>query len=639
MNALPLGRWCSDSRCRDFVWGLLAFALWLNANPYIGIDHDARLYSLAAYRWLSHEPYGLDPWFLFGSQDDFSVFSPLLAGLFTWFGVSSGAMIGTLLQGGLFATACLILVKAGLARRAYPLALLVMTSFSLIYSPNNMLYVTEGFVTARGFAVPLSLLGLAWSVKHRFVGAVAWHLAALLLHPIMAVAPAAVSLLMFISPRGRLWLITAGWGCFIGLLFAALHGYLPLIDGEWRWYVQAAPLVFIDSWLPAAAPLLSFWAVILLSAARFGSPVLRAFYAIVLAVIGSGVSFSVLSAVIPSAIALQAQLWRGLWLFKLVALLALVDLLWHLVLKPEAQRWQWMSVGFALTLLTALLEPIVGAMVLVVAIYFGRYEQIEVWLTRNKIAFRLIMASILLLALPGIAFELTDRAREQAVQGLALELAQGFWRTAGFGGVAVSVWWACQTTKSRLMLAGIGLLASGVLWDIRSTAKREIESHYDVAGRQSVFKPWISRGASVYWHQNTERVWFELGTASYAGSIHATGLVFSKARTELLVDRYSRIVLASEPVVLTSAATSERISADAISILARRSAVQQRILSTYEDAGEPTAAGISWLCADPKLNFVIAKSGNRNELATVNDLDGKVWSIYRCDRSALERLS
>lgn len=634
MNALPLGRWCSATCGRDFVWCLLAFALWLNANPYIGIDHDARLYSLAAYRWLSPESYALDPWFLFGSQDDFSVFSPLLAGLFTLFGVSSGAVIGTLLQGVLFAASCLMLVKAGLEQRAYPLALLVMTSFSVLFSPNNMLYVTEGFVTARGFAVPLSLLGLAWSVKRRSVGAAGCHFAALILHPIMAVAPAAVSVLMFVPQRARLWVVTVGWGCFIGLLFAALSGYLPLIDGDWRWYVQAAPLVFIDSWLPAAAPLLGFWAVVLSSAARFGAPVLRNLYALVLVVSVSGAAFSLFSSVIPSIITLQAQLWRGLWLLKLIALLALVDLLWHFVLDPQGQRRRTMSVGFAATLLMVQLDPIVGATVFVVTVFAGRYALTEAWLTRHQTIFKLTLASILLLALPGIAFELTDRSREQAVQGFALEIAHGFWRTAGFGMVAVGLccWGTRRTTKGLLMLALLGLVATGAFWDIRTAVKVAIESNYDVEGRRSAFKQWIPRGASVYWHQNTERVWFELGTASYAGSIHATGLVFSKGRTELLVDRYSRIVLGSEAVAPVGAISAELVNAAAIPIVMRGSIVRQRILSSYEDAGAPTVAGIRFLCADPSLEFVIARPTGLEQVTQVRDAVDGVWSVHRCDR-------
>src|SRR5256885_8204108 len=60
--------------------GLLAAAAWLVQHPYDGIVHDSALYTLFALAKLHPHTLDNDVFLRFGSQDRYTVFTPLYAG-------------------------------------------------------------------------------------------------------------------------------------------------------------------------------------------------------------------------------------------------------------------------------------------------------------------------------------------------------------------------------------------------------------------------------------------------------------------------------------------------------------------------------------------------------------------------------
>lgn len=67
--------------------------LWLWHHPYTGIRHDAVLYTVQALNFLHPQNYAGDVYFLFGSQDDYTLFSPLYAALIALIGLGSAALL------------------------------------------------------------------------------------------------------------------------------------------------------------------------------------------------------------------------------------------------------------------------------------------------------------------------------------------------------------------------------------------------------------------------------------------------------------------------------------------------------------------------------------------------------------------
>lgn len=617
------------------AWALLGLALWLNANPYIGIDHDARLYVLAAYRWLNPDAFARDPWFLFGSQDDYSLFSPMLVWFLHTFGVANGALMATLLQGVLFSFACIFLGRAALGRTAYPLAALLMLSFPILYSPQALLFVTEGFVTARGFAIPISIMGLACAVQGRSIVAIAILVVASLLHPIMSAAPVAVTLFVLAPHRLRPWLLVLGWAGYLVALIAAIHGALPLMDGEWETLVSPSVLVFINPWISQVLPVFGFWAVLLAIAWRNGAVLsMRIAYGAVLPVIVSAVIFSLLATMVPWITALQAQFWRGLWLLKLMALCATADLLWCFVLAPDAKLKRVMSLGSILVVLLVFYDPLIATVALLGLYYLPHREKAESWLLCHDRTYLLTLLALLALTLPGLAFELTSRVRDVHIQGFTDELLHGFWRNAGFGTVALAVWWGGQRISPRMLItvAGIATTVAAMQWDGRSFSQKNQESRYSLNGSLSDLAHWIPLGSTVSWYGNTERIWFELATSGYAGAIHATGLVFSEGRTKLLADRYARLVLATPETPPVEGLSQNALRAQAVAVGNKNPFFESGNLRSYEGVGPPSSNGIHWLCKDPALDFVVDRQWQPSASGEVRESDGKLLFIYQCDK-------
>jgi len=78
MHSSPLNS-CTTSRLGLGVVGLLGIATWALSHSYRGIFHDAGLYTLQALARLHPDSLPEDVFLKFGSQDGFTIFSPIYA--------------------------------------------------------------------------------------------------------------------------------------------------------------------------------------------------------------------------------------------------------------------------------------------------------------------------------------------------------------------------------------------------------------------------------------------------------------------------------------------------------------------------------------------------------------------------------
>lgn len=89
---IDIKKTCSDAQ-RLWAWDglsvvvLLLAGLWLWAHPYRGLTHDAILYSAQALSHLYPEIFRSDIFFVYGSQDDYTLFSRIYAFLIGWLGL------------------------------------------------------------------------------------------------------------------------------------------------------------------------------------------------------------------------------------------------------------------------------------------------------------------------------------------------------------------------------------------------------------------------------------------------------------------------------------------------------------------------------------------------------------------------
>jgi hypothetical protein len=122
-----------------------------------------------------------------------------------------------------------------------------------------------------------------------------------------------------------------------------------------------------------------------------------------------------------------------------------------------------------------------------------------------------------------------------------------------------------------------------------------------------MFAAHIERGRTVYWHDAAPRVWLELGTAGYASTTHATGLVFSRERTRVLDARLTRVAIRTLTADQARLAAANGMLLDAALRGAAGGAGEVRpyVLASYEATRPSTPFGIGYLCRDKDLDFVI----------------------------------
>jgi len=237
--------------------GLLALALcvlsaWLIQHPYADITHDANIYSLLALKRLAPDALGADVFLRFGSQDRFTVFSPIFAFAIRHCDLAPAAALITFVsQMALYGCAWL------LARRFMsPASALLATGLLVVlpgwYGSHHLFSYTEDFVTPRLPAEALVLGSLAAALSGRSKTALICISAALVVHPIMACAGIAMLLITCVGPARPKPVLLATAVLGVVALGAALLipvGPFARFDAEWLgMIVEGTPYVFVTNW-------------------------------------------------------------------------------------------------------------------------------------------------------------------------------------------------------------------------------------------------------------------------------------------------------------------------------------------------------------------------------------------------------
>ncbi|MBQ3715750.1 MAG: hypothetical protein IJM92_00645 [Fibrobacter sp.] len=158
---------------------------------YYGYFEDAGRYLLQAVHFLHPERFVNDVPFMFGNQDNFTVFSPLLVCFFKVFGVNHGGIVAVLLIELLWGLAAITLFVRWTKMWSHPTwalpafvaCLVVLTNKQ--YGSGAYFPIIDHILVARFAAEVFILLGLAflWS-RNRYIS-LAMFLLASVLHPLM----------------------------------------------------------------------------------------------------------------------------------------------------------------------------------------------------------------------------------------------------------------------------------------------------------------------------------------------------------------------------------------------------------------------------------------------------------------------
>lgn len=619
---------------------MLAAALWCINHAYVGmVEHDARVYSLLVRHWLSPEAYARDPFFLFGSQDRFSAFTPLYGTLAAAVGLPNAALTVSALGGGLWLAAAAAVARGLLDdRRLQAFAVLCCAIASLNYSPNaNTFVLNEAFPTARSIAFPLGALALALAMRQQFWSAVLVAIAASALHPLLGIWPLLMVIGQKMSDRSVLLAGLAAVALFLGLHFMGLDA-LQRMDPAWESIIRHSSRdIFVGPPGMARINETLAWLSLLLWGADLSAGGVRRWYRLGAAMGASGFFVAQLASYLyPVVLIVQAQVWRAMWVVVYLGVFALAQIL-GTAWRGKHRLW-WAIGGLLLVVGTGWLGFILfGAWALFHSPWRERAMVIgrQIDAQAHPIAW-LLLAGLILAVLPGYVQDLAIMGGGLARDfQFGLPVLEGFLLAGGLGvGALVWAWLLTSGLPIRIVLAVSAslFLFATLHWDQRLEKYRAWEGFRESSPR-SMFANVIHPGEVVLWPGSMpQRVWHELGTANYASSDQVIGGVFSREKTFEMLRRRQRLAIASlaESWPLTAA--------DELALLERyRGLTGEKLDETgnlhesYKATISLTGPGMLYACEDKGLDWVVSdRALPQNVLRPVSGTgQTDIW-LYSC---------
>jgi hypothetical protein len=515
------------------LWAAIVF-LWVLFFPYAGITHDAQLYTLQALSHVEPELYKNDIFLRFGSQDQFTLFSPVYAAFIKFFGLLQAGALLTLISHCLFFGAVFLLAKQfmpyGLAVFALGLILVV----SSYYGAERVFHYIEFFITPRMLSEAFVLFSIVAWLKKKNIMAAALLLIALSLHPLMAAA----GLVFLLSS------IYVAYWCRLSLLAALSVALLLLIslttqflthwqfDADWLSIIEkhSSYLFFyywtMDDFANALVPLISLIvSCLFLRGDKEKQLAVAALFTGVIAFLVQGLGSDLLHI----ALITQGQAWRWFWLATLVAILLLPNLTLRL--------WQEKSAGkiILITLIAAWLmrSQLIGlvvaiwALVLVCALKKNWGSEFF-WTLSTWMGAGLFLLPFVLLA--GVSHFHVDVVIA-LFKGSRLQDFHGIWHESALtlyllliGGLIYS------SVYKRLHLSiGIALFLSAFLafwyWGKGWLPERSVQASFL---RLAELREVISIGEDVFAFGPPSNTWVGLQRPNYLSSIQMAGIVFSR---------------------------------------------------------------------------------------------------------------
>lgn len=568
--------------------GLLVLAAWLVRRPYLGIVHDNRLYALQALKFNDPTVLGGDLFFKYGSQDSFTFFSPIYGSLIALLGLNHATVLLTLLGQLLWLIGALALIRAILPGAASWLALLLLITFPAVYGGLGVFGIGECFLTPRLFAEAAAMGAVAQFLRGRLWAMALLLLAGGLLHPLMIIAPVAVIFLMLVF-RNRSWfaplpLIASATLTVIIILAAARMGGLtfpPIIDPEWKGVIlKRSPHLFVGQWLASDWHMLLADAVVCVVAAMFVQPLARQLFIITVAVCATSVAISYAGFDLLDNLFLgQVQLWRALWLLRVLAVIGFVVILTHPWLIKTMPQGALVMFGAFVLLLGPLVHLLGDAVIYLMAVFLFATLLLVNHRHQDAPRFRhIVMVSGAVALFLMWAFfiarfsSLFDPDIVKVEPLLATITAWDVFNSllpSALAAAGLLLYFACSSLGGgRVLVHGLALAAfvyAAISWDRREAWSRYIESAPDIMAELPT--P-IAPDESVYWPSGALGVWASLGRQNFYAGIQAAGAIFNRGTAIDFAQRV-RIIRPLEPEeepddgLLRPASAAENSSAQA----------------------------------------------------------------------------
>lgn len=537
------GAWGREAALR-FAWAALVVSCFLLARPYLGIVHDAIQYAAQALARGDPEVYRNDIYFRWGSQDRYTLFSPLFAWLAAPLGLGPAHLALVVAGLALFLAASFALVRALVPEGLRGFAMLLIATSAGNYGPERIFRMGEAFVSPRPLAEAGTLAALVLLASGRRAWALGVLGACALLHPLVGLA-------------GLLF-----WGCHAALsgvsrpllvalalapVAAALAGLGPAaqlfqtFDAEWFAKVyEMNRHLFLTHWgISAWASLAVDLAVLHLAGRLAGEPARRFFQAAQLAALVALGATLAGADLLHNVLVTNLQPWRVLWIVHWLALAGLPIVAARMWSEGEAGR---LVVGLLLfAFVTRGLPTSLGAALLAAALFAARAQL--------RPDARLVRAVLCALAAGALAswvaaewrlltspFMPVDSAEVPPLRALSRALPLFV-----LGAAFVRFGLARAPGRVATIAAAALLVAALALWDQRPPFARYVDSAEPGA---HPFSRIVAPGQQVWWHGESLAAgrslimpWIVMKRASYQSAFQHVGQHFSRDVTMELARR------------------------------------------------------------------------------------------------------
>jgi hypothetical protein len=598
---------------------LLYLLIGALSHSYRGLTHDARLYTLQALNQLDPSSLGQDVFLHFGSQDRFTIFSPLYAASIQLLGIDHAAAALTLILQIAVAVAAFLLARAVMPTLPALLGLGILIAIPGDYGPERIFTCIEQVLTPRMASEAMVLASLAAALANRHCLAVLLTVSAALFHPIMAAAGFAALGIRYIAiPKPALAYSVIALATAIALTVMV---HMPA--GQWGkfdplWFdaiKERSPHLFLSFWT------LSDWgnaavatATLLVGILSLPDSRTRTLCQISLATIVSGLILTLFACdFLHLVLFVQVQPWRWQWLGTVSAALALPMIL--------ATQWRSTPVARASCLFLAsawIFGSDTSALLAALIAIVCQVLSPKCTVRQGELFFYGSCGMIIMALTWRVATNLTFAYSVTLDQSLGLPLRHliSFCHDGLILVIAIccACWLLLSQQRARPVLLSALCIAAGAallppifrLWTVQQYPPAMI-------GQFASWRAIIPPGAQVYWPESPVFSWILLDRPNFTSGLQSSGVVFSRPATVKLQQR-----------------------AKALGEYIPPSATMSWELAESAPVNSPQT--LQGICRLGVFDFLVAHANLDLELAALQPgksaLDTKTFRLYRCSPQA-----
>lgn len=600
---------------------------------YAGIFHDSVLYTFQALSEIDPARYGTDIFLAYGSQNQFTLFSPFYGALIKIIGVGYANALLYVAGVALWLTGAGFLSRVLRIPVGLTIALVAMLPMPYgveIVLPNGesgaIFQAKEAFLTPRLYAEGLSLFGLALMLRGRPYWALLPVLCGFVLHPVMGLATLLTGFVhetIKSTCRWR-WIAVAGTGALLVVIAGSL-GVAPAnrlfvtVQGPWLEAVLAASMAGTVNWGYGYCQL--FFSAALTATLLFDrQPTVKRLAVATLLTSALGMMINAVGwDILRSELILQCQPLRAIWILVVVSRVALARLLAADDHRPGLRRsafWIFLSAICVQGWLEAV-AGFIGFCIVASGVILDAKgltaRRIETVISKSAV---LCSAAFFILSLISAfrymaqdygLFDLSPLAL-YALLPIFLRHVPNVMVAIGMGIVHAAQRRSMVFLTASVTVIGLLISLSGILLILSGQPVKGPE-RYEYLHTLADALP---HSGDIYWEQHPEEVWFGLRRTSYLSIPQLNVVAFSQSGAIEVLRR-------AEHLKVIGAPTSD---------------LHDRPPRTsYNHPWAPNA--LSLLCTDQKIAYVIADRQPYRAIASFSIESQSNFSFFVYDCASL----